>query len=712
MERSVVLIRFCDVITIIFSLFLKEVQPVMEELKSRHANTRLLGCFTNRCCEWADQLRHHFGDEFDVKANVEFALETFTKHIDASNESQHKCFREFKRIFRSQVDNQNGCETMVTADAVILADRYSDFLSSWRNVKCHSGKSVLWDEVFKEIVVMEDHVKRGCYTNIPQYCIRDSTTHGFVEIHQSLRRWISHSRTGIPIAMALISLGFHEFNKKRGIQSVDVGLVLKENNGPYVNLSSVSEHKMTKLNYVIGILEKGLTLGAQGSNEHGIIVEPGSHISRFLMYLKSYKSIVQFVPDILSAPRLVPYFLSPFHLISVPYFLKTSEINTEYFNDVEALRCCINRLKFEHASDISEDSSNLLFCVVSFLKNVYENTPKTNFSETASYPSENTSETASYLHKNALETANYFEYLRKIHGLDFDSNSLDELMELSKCRAKERVPFDGLNTYEFVANLFHVVVLILTNLRRFPVLPVYPRSWHPQSPQVLLLLREDSHIPILLQLDVDASLTSGDGGDEDLPLDSKFKNFRCRCGRGKAEQNQKPKCVTIKDSRYPSRCLCFRAGESCSSICDCRACNNPCGTRVSRPRSIADEAESLKRRKRNMHEGQQSLKRILSRVLVKPINEPNSWMFTEYILFEYALSLIAEDLNTEEDNLLTWSNVPIIIDYITEKYHHLVNLLTGVHGMNHWLRKKGYEDMEKRYTERQDDVTTNFELLE
>lgn len=661
----------------------QEIESSLKDLKDRHSGIRLVGCFTNRCCEWSAQLRQVFGEEFVVKANAEFTLEKLSKQINTVHGSvDQKCLNELLQILRTDSNTTVG-----------LIDKCSDLLSSINTVS-ESIRNVQQNDIFQEIIELQEHISRDCYTNIPSHFL-EHFSHKFGELHQTIRKWISNVRSGVHVAMAMISLGLHELNKRRGV--VDVDVMFQEGDSPSMQPPSVEDNNMNKLNYVIDILEKSLSnagamSGYKTGHESG--TEPPTCISKFLMYSKSFKSIAQFVPDILSAPRLVPYFLSPFHLLSVPYFLKTSEINTEYFNDVETLRSGINRLTFENSSNTSEDSHNLLFCVVSFLKNIHDNVPA-----------------------GERESTGYFSYLKERHYLDFSADTLGELTDKCKSLGMEYVryhSYHSLNTYELVSNVLHVVVLIITNIRRFPVLPVYPRSWHVGSPHVLLILREDSHMPILLQLNANNVLEVQTSSDE-LTQDSNAKKFRCRCGRGKATAKQNTKCVTVKDSRYPSRCLCFRAGESCSSLCDCRACGNPHGVRQSRLQVVATEEERLKLRKRNSHEGQQSIKKLLSRVAIKPIRDEKecfSWTFAEYILFEYALNLIAEDLNTEEDNLLTWSNVPIIIDSISDKYHQLVSELSSVLGMDHWLRKKQYEDIEKRYSDRQDDVTTNFDLLE
>ena len=54
----------------------------------------------------------------------------------------------------------------------------------------------------------------------------------------------------------------------------------------------------------------------------------------------------------------------------------------------------------------------------------------------------------------------------------------------------------------------------------------------------------------------------------------KRKSTRDSCCCGSKRKDMKPKCVTLKDTKYSSKCPCLKQGRSCL-LCDCNNCQNP-----------------------------------------------------------------------------------------------------------------------------------------
>ena len=59
-------------------------------------------------------------------------------------------------------------------------------------------------------------------------------------------------------------------------------------------------------------------------------------------------------------------------------------------------------------------------------------------------------------------------------------------------------------------------------------------------------------------------------------LSRKTKSTRESCCCGSKRKDMKPKCVTLKDTKYSSKCPCLKQGRSCL-LCDCKNCQNPNG---------------------------------------------------------------------------------------------------------------------------------------
>ena len=396
------------------------------------------------------------------------------------------------------------------------------------------------------------------------------------------------------------------------------------------------------------------------------------HVLRYLMFLKCYKNVSYCAPDLLKSPHLAPHFISSIQLVSVPYFCNASEMNGDYFDDVEKLRSLIN---WSNQNSI-DDNAAFILCLVNHLSKL----------------------------DDGDETRNYLAFLQERFSIDFKRpvkqivERVEELLKLNDAH----VPFNGRAFVECVSNMFRVVFLFVTNLKRFPIVPIYPKEWSVCSPCVLVLI-EDGHAMVMLE---PCTLVSQPGES----CATEEKKFNCRCGRGQAEGNLAPRCLTVEGARYPSRCLCFRAGEPCSSLCDCRACANPKGVHLTKQRSHAFDQMKPARR-RNVHEAQLLFRRIFKQYYFsrKLNREKDRWNYAEYILFEYILNFVVEEFHLEHNGLLTWSNIPVLIDIVADKYQEVGGILRSFCSeLNETIRAKENVVLEKRYTERQEFVNNNF----
>ena len=73
----------------------------------------------------------------------------------------------------------------------------------------------------------------------------------------------------------------------------------------------------------------------------------------------------------------------------------------------------------------------------------------------------------------------------------------------------------------------------------------------------------------------------------------KRKSTRNSCYCGSKRKDMKPKCVTLKDTKYSSKCPCLKQGRS-YLLCDCNNCQNPNGA-SEQPKRVNVEQPQRKR---------------------------------------------------------------------------------------------------------------------
>jgi len=87
----------------------------------------------------------------------------------------------------------------------------------------------------------------------------------------------------------------------------------------------------------------------------------------------------------------------------------------------------------------------------------------------------------------------------------------------------------------------------------------------------------------------------------------------------------------------------------------------------------------------------------------------DSWNYAEYILFEYILNFVVEEFHLEHNGLVNWSNITALIDVVADEYQSVGSTLRSFCSeLNEIIRTKENAVLEKRYTERQEYVNTNF----
>ncbi|XP_066913941.1 uncharacterized protein [Clytia hemisphaerica] len=532
------------------------------------------------------------------------------------------------------------------------------FKENWKEFENTLAQQNFKEDTVTIIDIIKSHFDKDCFHEVV-YDLHDAKY--FHQIHSKLQKWTGNLHLGVPMINAMVSVGFHQMN----IQN-DVKLCEPETN----STNSPSEDSN-----IISLIDSIL------ANFHDGICEDKAEVDKeiinYMMFLKCFKYVSYCAPDIVQSPHLLPHFVSSIQLVSIPYYsTNTDTTSSQYLDDVEKLRSLVNWSN----QNSTNENTEFLTC---FLK-----------------------------HVTTLNNADYTTHLSELEtkfGIDFD-NPIEQIVEkvgllLHSTKADE--PFSGIAFVESLSNLFCVVFFFVTSIKRFPLIPVYPKKWDSFSPFVLVLIEEGHEIVMLDPSSLVIAPQSNDKEEEEKV--NSEKQFNCRCGRGMAEKKLTSKCVTIDGSKYPSRCLCFRAGEPCSNLCDCKACANPHGVRLTskQQEGVVDQTRII--RKRNKHETQKSIKRIQNQFkqFRKTYGDKEKWTWAEYILFEYVLHELALDYNQEKNGPLAWADISILMDRFVEKYKSFCHMLKvfSPH-LENLLKEKSKKSLEKRYLERQESIYT------
>ena len=638
-------------------------------------------------------------------------MEVIASHLDEGRQEENNLLNNLQSVIYDS-----------KSTGLSLGNNISEFHKRHRySINQYPGSAKV--EILKTLETIKTHSVRGCLDGLHfQHANFDHIIENrFHKLHALLQKLTCNVHLGLTMLNALVSIGFHKFNISKGIQQQVPLPPIPNNLIPITtnNKDSTKDIALTSsLDTLIGQFSSKIDKGKVKEQKKTFDLiedaEPSSSIIKddqidlfcgFLMFLKCFKNVSHCAPDLIKSSHLLPHFVSSTQVISIPCFSEeASEIHTDYTNDVERIQDLVANAHaaIQNSSALPGDITNSFLTY--FIRHL------TTLNELGEYRGHLTSIGTKFgINFDAFE-----ETLDKVHNLlqsSKDSDSRPNALYV-----------------EHLSNLFSVVFLFVTNIKRFPLVPVYPDKWNVVSLFVLVLIEEGHPMVMLDPVSLCNNQDDRDAGSSATSSPStivrmEMKKFNCRCGRGQAEKNLPPKCVNRVNSddgvskKYSCRCLCFRAGESCSDLCDCRACGNPYGVHLTKTRSrLIDQSKPL--RQRNLHSAQKSLKHIMGQFnsVRRKYNkqlQKTQWSFAEHALFEYCLAQLVSEISLrkgEKDNLLIWSNHTVLIDMLHEKYQifcgHIYSAFPDLE--QNLITKKSKCDLEKRYIERQESIYTYF----
>ena len=136
--------------------------------------------------------------------------------------------------FRSPTDIGRARQ-LTTPSSSTLLNNIETFLLKWQTAE-HNGTRIITDKVQKQIDALKVHIRHGCLSNIE--C--SGGTNLNEAFHRTINPHFKHAgRIGLPLAFALLSILFYNFNIKK---------MPKDETMPTINMHSSSSNSSTVSN--------------------------------------------------------------------------------------------------------------------------------------------------------------------------------------------------------------------------------------------------------------------------------------------------------------------------------------------------------------------------------------------------------------------------------------------------------------------------------
>lgn len=154
-----------------------------------------------------------FGEHVEVKLDIFHAVKRVSGALSKKHPHFYGCIQDFRLVFRSRGDN--GVERKEpTPPPEVLKSNLQVFLDKWTTITPEGHPGIITTSVVKEIENLKRHMDKGCLSGIPA----SFGTNRNENLHRSINHRLSGHRIGVEIAVALISVFFHTWNKKRSGQ--------------------------------------------------------------------------------------------------------------------------------------------------------------------------------------------------------------------------------------------------------------------------------------------------------------------------------------------------------------------------------------------------------------------------------------------------------------------------------------------------------------
>ena len=709
---------------------LKETLLSIKE-RQRQVGKELKGCSTEKCCEWRDQLMAVFGPDFAVRNDTDLTTDQLASSIPTDHPQHFDCIQDFRLVFQDPIDSNEDYRILDTPQLDILKNNFETFLNKWTDISEDSSHPVLTSSVLNTLYKVKYHIMRGCFSEIPALpnCLNRD------DFQAKIKKKLSNNRLGIPVTVAISTIAFHEHNTERrqelgrdttplflvvsdqakqneikeGASSgnenlqcttveIDIGRALES---AASSRASIAKQEKKTANDLLLATEHFLSLKGKGTvQDHNYEIHneevSESIIKRSLMLLRFHESLENIQNQLSLDEKLIPFLSCAFPLIQQEsYATEHQDILQETLE--KTILENFENLRVIPSQDTSQTGyagklKQFFFALGVNLKHFVE-MDSTHQSDTA-----------------------FRDFLTDLKvGPKMESTEIAFLIEdevkarLSsdgKKRSEATPLLDKSNESEFdlhireAASLLGTVLVVITCMEKFPVIPVFPQKLFVFSPVLYFICKGGRFFSVAREKPEDREVKRY---GPRLFEDRKGKFIvRCRCGRGHKESTT-GKCVTHETSRYITRCLCYRMQLACTPNCECRNCENPHGERPPKVWPAKRQNQPKRHRVRQVHRHQGLSKDLTAdNFQTGPGLDVSlyKWSTAELFLFE---SLITE-IRDEENDLTT--------ELVAQKFNDVAQLTSSVPGMETLVGLKTPAQVQERLKERESDVQSYLQMYQ
>lgn len=264
----------------------------------------------------------------------------------------------------------------------------------------------------------------------------------------------------------------------------------------------------------------------------------------------------------------------------------------------------------------------------------------------------------------------------------------------------ENKPASDIGDFEILvrkaSSLLSSQISILSTMKHFPIIPIFPQKFSNWSPHFFMFYNGGMFVPLISKEKMHDIKESAAKVGEEKPRKEMAK-VKCRCGRGNPK-NAEGRCYTHENSKYTTRCMCFRLQQSCTSKCDCKNCKNPYGDRPSKRPLSELETEgpyASVKRKRYVHHHSNLCKDLTAENFQTGAGLEvclGKWSLAEKYLFEALIS----EMKTEDEALTT--------EIVAQKFNNVVQIATNIKGLKNIIGFKTPTQVNDRLKDREKDV--------
>lgn len=515
----------------------EEVVALLQNLVSR-SDENLKTVYVDDCCKLRNKIENIFGKNISVKLDIFHAVQRISKTLRKRHPYRLQCLQDLRLVFRCDGDSgEKRLSTTPSSERILL--NFENFIGKWQKVADHNSVKLFNSETDVAIERLKKHISLGCLSNIPAGC----GTNQNERLHQLIGKYFNRSRIGILLAYALLTVLLHSNNATVKFAGKVVSKPITVNS--LCQIPTMSTRTM-------GIMPKHQTITISTECDHWEQIMPENNTNLDLIMTTFQKCVQKY--------RVVE---------------GLQKTNVSRLNDY------IHVFKEFTTHNLNKGDSSFL--------NHHDNLSKYGLTVSPTIANGNC-----FFQAVAMNIKSRPDRWIELGTIDLESLSfklreifVQEVIGDNRPLYEEFIPSINDYTtevYKFLQNGFFdsafgdlMPLAIATALKASIIIIISGCQYHPTY--VTPLVGPPIDTMFLLY-----NPTGSGHYDAIIPYFFTVKDPKasskppkehrsCRCG---INGNNSGKSCTPNQS-YATRCKCYLSSTPCSSYCQCKNCNNPCG---------------------------------------------------------------------------------------------------------------------------------------